>query len=292
MRRIALAIVAGALWAPLGAQAPGTPEPLSAWQWFKEIRVAGDQSGLRDFVLDRDMLNATRADHADVRLYSDAKEIPYVLRVRREIDTSTAFTAREFNHSTEGSVTQASYDLGEQTQQHNEVEIETAGDNFRRLVDVHGSSDGVQWYTLVSGAIVFRFTARGGTVEQKSVDYPVSRYRYLRIRVQRDSQADRTAPEVQRVQIFRSVRMKGEWVPFRGNLESRDADRLYGRPASIWRVDFGARIPFERVVLTMGAGVFSRPFEMSAVDDPSTPVALASGGLYRSEDNPDRPPTI
>ncbi|SPF38959.1 exported hypothetical protein [Candidatus Sulfopaludibacter sp. SbA4] len=295
MRQIPLAIAAGAVCAALWAQAPRTPEPLSAWQWFKDVQVPRVQmsSGLLDFVFDRDMLNATRADHADVRLYNGTgREIPYVLRVRREVDTSRAFTAREFNRSTEGGITQASYDLGEQPQQHNEVEIETAGDNFRRLVDVQGSSDGAEWYTLVSGAITFRFTARGKTVEQKSVDYPVSRYRYLRVRVDRDSQVDRSAPELNGVRIFRSVRMTGEMVSFQGIVESRDADRVNSRPGSIWRVDFGARIPMERVVLAMGGGLFSRPYQLDAVDDPASPTSLASGILYRSEDNPDGQQTI
>jgi len=295
MRRIPLAIGAGALWAALWAQAPRAPERLSAWPSFREIpvpRVQLVRNGLLDFVFDGEMLDRTRADGADVRVYDGTQEIPYVLRVRREIDTSTAFTAREFNRSTEGGVTQASYDLGEQPQQHNQVEIETAGDNFRRLVDVQGSADGVEWYTLVSGAITFQFTARGRTVEQKSVDYPVSRYRYLRIRVERDSQVDRAAPELKTVRIFRSVRVKGEMVSFRGNPESLDADRFYGRPASIWRVDFGARIPLERLVLTMGSGVFSRPYQLDAIDDPASPTALASGVLARSEDATDRQQTI
>jgi len=293
MRRILVTIGMCSGWTFLQAQGPGAPESLSAWPWFKEVRIPGAQSGLADFLLDRDMLNGTRADHADVRLYDGAgKEIPYVLRVRRDVDTGTAFTAREFNRSTEGGVTQASYDLGEQPQQHNEVEIDTAGENFRRLVDVQGSSDGAQWSTLVSGAIIFRFSARGGTVEQKTVSYPVSRYRYLRIRVELDQQTDHSAPAVNSVRIYRSVRVRGEMIPFRGNVEARDADRINGRPASVWRVDFGARIPFERVTITMGPGVFSRPFQLDAIDDPASPVSLASGTLYRNEDSPDKQPAI
>jgi hypothetical protein len=295
MRRILVAIGAGALWTTLWAQAPRSPERLSAWQSFREAQVPRVQAfpaGLLDFVLDGEMLDRTRADGTDIRLYNGSREIPYVFRVRREIDTSKAFPAREFNRSTEGGVTQVSYDLGEQPQQHNQVEIEMSGDNFRRLVDVQGSSDGVQWSTLVSGAIAFRFTARGRTVEQKSVEYPVSRYRYLRIRVDHDAQVDRAAPELKAAEIFRSVKVKGEMVSFRGGLEQRDSDRLYGRPASIWRVDFGARIPLEHVVLTMGSGVFSRPYQLDAIDDPASPTLLASGTLYRSEDQPDTQLTI
>jgi len=294
MTRIPLAVVAAALCAALWAQAPGRPEWLSAWQYFKEVQApqAPQQTGLADFVLDREMLNASRNHAADVRLYAGAREIPYVLRLRRQVDTSTPFTAREFNRGTEGGVAQASYDLGERPQQHNEVEIETAGDNFRRMAEVQGSADGVEWSTLASGAIVFRFTAHGRTVEQKSVDYPVSRYRYLRIRVERDSQVDRAAPELKELRIFRAARVMGETVAFQGSIESRDVDRVNGRPASIWRVDFGARIPVERLALTVGPGLYSRPFELDANDDPASPTPLASGTLDRNEDQPDKQPVI
>jgi hypothetical protein len=69
------------------------------------------------------------------------------------------------------------------------------------------------------------------------VDYPVSRYRYLRIRVSRGPQVDRGAPELLGARVRRSVRMKGEMVSFQGILEGRDPDRMNARPASIWRVD-------------------------------------------------------
>ena len=88
MRRIFLGAAATAFSLTLWAQAPRMPEPLTAWPYFKEIRIPGAPTGTLDFVLDREMLDQARADQADVRLYDAAgKEIPYVLRVRRAIET-------------------------------------------------------------------------------------------------------------------------------------------------------------------------------------------------------------
>jgi hypothetical protein len=288
MRRIFLWVLpAGAVCVALWAQSPRTPEPLSTWQFFKEIQVPGAPSGMLDFRLDREMLDQSRADHADVRIYdAGGKEIPYVLRVRREIETHEPFAAREFNRSAADGVAQISYDLGEQPQEHNEVEIQTAGNNFRRLADVEGSADGERWLTLVSGAILFRFSAGGRTVEQQAAAYPVSRYRYLRIRVNRDPQVDRSAPELSGARVRRSVHMKGEMVTFPGVLQGREPDRDNGRPASVWRVDLGGRIPFERVVISTSEGSFSRPFRLDAIDDPTAPNLIASGELMRREDRP------
>ena len=285
MRQILLlAMAVGIFQGALGAQAALTPEPLSAWLYFKEIRAPRPSAGLVDLVLDRDTLDQARPNQEDLRLYDSAgREVPYVLRVRRDVATTDAFPARQFNRGVDGGVAQISLDLGDRSEPHNQVEIDTAGNNFRRLVDVAGSADGAQWSTLASAAIIFRFAAGGRSVEQLAVDYPVSRYRYLRIRVARDAETDRAAPEVLGVRIRRSVHLAGEMTSTVGNLEARDADRANARPASIWRVDLGGRIPVQQVLLTVGVGVFSRPFRLEAADDPAAPVLLASGELTRRE---------
>ncbi|HTS25468.1 MAG TPA: DUF3999 family protein [Bryobacteraceae bacterium] len=286
MRRIFwLAAAGGVLCTALWAQAPRMPESLSAWRFFKEIPVTAVSPALLDFVLDREMLDAARPDDADIRLYDSAgREIPYVLRVRREVERHAPFEAREFNRGSSEGAVQASYDLGEAPQEHNEVEIQTAGTNFRRLADVEGSSDDAHWSTLVTGAILFRFGAGGRTVEQQSVSYPVSRYRYLLIRVNRDPQVDHSAPELVSVRIRRSVHQTGEMISFPGTLAGREADRDNGRPASVWRVDLGGRIPLERAVLSVSGGAFSRPFRLDGVDDPASPNMIASGDLVHRDD--------
>ncbi|HLJ45071.1 MAG TPA: DUF3999 family protein [Bryobacteraceae bacterium] len=264
--------------------AQSAPESLSSWLYFKDLQSVPQRQGFASLLLDRDVLDKARNDEADVRLYSGSHEVPYALRIRHEVEQSEAFPAREFNRGTAGGSAEISLDLGEQPQQHNEVEIDTAGDNFRRMADVEGSPDGVQWSKLSSQAIVFRFTASGRTVEQQAIPYPVSRYRYLRIRVSRDSQTDKDVPEIKSVRIRRVVEAIGEDIPFQGTLEVRDADRVNGRPASIWRIDFGGRIPIHRIEINTYETAFSRPFQLDVIDDPSTPVFLASGELNRRAD--------
>ena len=161
----ATGILCGTLW----SQAARTPERQSAWPYYNEIQA---RSGLLEFQLDRKVLDKARPDQADLRLYDNAgSEIPYALRIRREVDTHSLFTSREFNHAVEGTAALVSCDLGAQVQEHNEVVISTAGNNFRRLVDVQGSPDGERWFTLASQAILFRFSADGRSAEQNSVSY-------------------------------------------------------------------------------------------------------------------------
>jgi hypothetical protein len=283
MKRIFLTgFLVSALWCAARAQSPGAPEPLSAWPHYKELQPPRGYTGLLDLVLDRDVLNQARIDHADLRLYDGAgREIPYVLRVRHEVEASGEVACREFNRGVENGAAVVSCDLGPQPQEHNVVEIETGGTNFRRLADVQGSSDGEAWSTLASQAILFRFAAAGRSVEQLAVAYPVSRYRYLRVRVNRDSQVDSATPEIGALRVRRSVHVLGEMVSIPAASEYRDADRMDGRPASVWRIDLGARIPFERLVFAAGDAEFSRQFQLEIVDDPAAPVLIASGELTR-----------
>jgi hypothetical protein len=83
--------------------------------------------------------------------------------------------------------------------------------------------------------------------------------------------------------------MKGETVPFPGAIESREADRVQGRPASVWRIDLEGRIPLQSLALNLGERTFSRPFRLEIVDDPASPVMLASGDLNRREENAAEP---
>ena len=238
-----------ALFSSARAQTPGAAEPLSAWPYFKELRSPGAVSGLLDFLLDREVLDQARADQADLRLYDgEGHEIPYVLRVRHQVETQAAFPVREFNRGVEGGAAVVSADLGAQPVEHNLVEIDTAGVNYRRLADVQGSAHGVAWSTLASQAILFRFSAVGRSVEQLAVPYPVSRYRYLRVRVSRDPQVDSDAPQIVALRVRRSIRVQGEMTPFPADASTRRRPHVWppsfhlahrlGRPRSVRAPEF------------------------------------------------------
>ena len=286
--RLCSIFIASAL--SLWPQASNVPEALTAWEYFDELSATAGP-GLYDFVLNPNVFDKSRADLADLRLYDGAgREVPYVLRVRRSVSTSQNFAAREFNRSTDGGIAQVSYDLGEQPQETNQLEVDTSGTNFRRMADVQGSTDGNTWSTLVAQAVLFRFANGGQTVEQKYVPFPASRFRYLRVRVGRDPEVDRTAPQIETVLIRRSVELPGEMVSYPLRLEHRDSDRQYGRLASIWRTDLGGRVPVSRMILTVAPGAFARPFQLDTTDGGAS-VALASGELKQSEDSESKPLT-
>src|SRR4029453_12177241 len=92
---------------------------------------------------------------------SENREIPYAIRVRREVNDRKEFAAQVFNKVSEGSSTEATIDLGENPDEHNEVQIETAGSDFRRRVTVEGRDGSGAWRTLRTDAVIFSFASDG-----------------------------------------------------------------------------------------------------------------------------------
>jgi hypothetical protein len=273
-----------ALTAPARAQ---VDEPLVRWPHYKEIALpAGNESGgLFDFVLDVQALRKSRTDHADLRLYDVAgKEIPYALRILRESSTTELLKVREFNRGVRGDAAEASYDLGEQPGEHNQLEIDTAGENFRRQVTVEGSYDAEQWSAVVTQAFIFRFAAAQGRADERSVPYPVSRYRYVRVRVEPDPQADRRAPAIRGVTVHRTLRIPGETVDFPATVEGREATRQNDRPASVYRINLAGRVPMHALRLALADKEFSRPYQLEVVgDDLAYRQQASSGQLMRRQ---------
>lgn len=271
-----LALLAGSLQAQ-------TPEPMSAWQWVRNVSV--QPVPLVEFRLDEQVLFEAREDLADLRLYdASGREIPYALRTLYEVNTSDEFEARLFNRSKVGPLSLASLDLGENPETHNEIRIETSGANYRRQVRVDGSDDGETWAQLASDALVFQFSSGGRTVEEDRVRYPDSRHRYLRVAVGADRGED--APTISSVVVRRTIEAQGEHNEFPAVGQAREATRDQGRPASLYTLEFGGRIPLNAVQFYVNETEFVRPFRLEKPrPDSRYPELVASGTLRPSADD-------
>ena len=278
MRFIALVLFAASV--PCLAQ---DSESLTPWAFFKPIEGGADQ-GLVWFELDREALGKSRRDHADLRLRdADGKEIPYALRIRREVDRSEELEIREFNRGVRGAVTEVSVDLGESGQAHNELEIETPGTNFRRRVRVSGSDDAQSWALLRDPSFLFRFEAAGREVDEARIRYPRSRYRYLRVEVESDEQADPSPPEISRVTARFIVEAPARDSQFPLSLPPREPTRDRSRAASQYLYELGDPLPIRALRFTVDEPTFSRPYRLEVPARPSENYdrPIASGTLER-----------
>lgn len=258
----------------------------SQWPFFVDVAAnTGNQvaPGIYDLVVPLEVMDKAREDLADLRLYDAAsKEIPYALRIRREFEDKREIGASVFNRGLVGSSTsEVSVDLGENPGEHNEVEIQTVGTNFRRKVEVEGSDSGKEWRTLETRGVLLSFAAQNKAVESSRVTYPTSRHRYLRVRVLRDELTDDKAPEITGVKVMMAVHAKGELTTWGVTVPQYQLLRNQGAHASLWTIDLGARVPCDRLTLEIDDASFSRSFQIESVDDSQDVRLIASGELTR-----------
>lgn len=258
----------------------------SDWPFFAEV-APGSGAGLQQFAVPLHVLDKAREDLADLRLFdANSREIPYAVRIRKGQDDAQEVVGSLFNQSTIGSTaSEVSVDLGNPGE-HNEVEIETEGMNFRRSVEVEGSDTPANWKTLTSGDVIFSFGTTSSAARSNRISYPTSRYRYLRVRVLADTPREKQPPVITRVKVLMGRREKSEITTWDVSVSSPQFLRHDGAPASSWTFDLGMRVPCDRLVLTVTEPSFSRPFEIEVIDDPQNISLVASGELTkRSDDN-------
>lgn len=266
----------------------------SSQPFFVEVSPRTGEPGIYDLIVPQEMMDKAQEDLADLRLFSArGREIPYALRIRREVDEKEEVEARVFNQARLGGTTsEMSVDLGEHSGEHNEVEIETAGSNFRRRVEVEGGDSTKEWRTLKTGDVIFNFGSQNKTVESKRINYPASRYRYLRVRVFPDELSDKQAPEISGVKVMMALREKGEFTTWQLPVPLYQFVRNNGSPAAGWTIDLGVRVPCDRLMLEVADESFSRPFQVETVDDSQNVRLVASGELPRRIGEPRSPLTI
>ena len=254
----------------------------TAWPFIVETQPAPTTPGLYDLTVPLMVMDRSRSDLSDLRLFdAQGKEIPYAIRIRRDVDERRVIDGKLFNHASAGEASEVSVDLGESPGEHNEVEVETYGSNFRRRVEVDGSDNGTEWKKLQNNVLIFAFESQNKTVQSNRVSYPVSRYRFLRVRVFGDDLVDEEAPGVRSVRAVNVVKGQGELTTWDVNIPSYQLFRYEGAPSSAWNIDLGAYVPVDRLILNVEQTSFSRPFHLEAVDDLQNLRLVASGELTR-----------
>ncbi|HEX5705171.1 MAG TPA: DUF3999 family protein [Pyrinomonadaceae bacterium] len=254
---------------------------LSSWPFFVEVTPVA--AGLNQFAVPLHVLDKAGANLGDLRLYdANSREIPYAVLIRAGEDDAEEVNGTLFNQANIGSTArEVSVDLGEDPGEHNEVEIETEGMNFRRSVEVEGGDTATGWKTLTTSGVIFSFGAANSTARSNRVSYPVSRYRYLRVRVSADKPREEQSPVITSVKVLMSRREKSEITNWEVSVPQPQLLRHNSAPASSWTLDLGARVPCDRLLLTVHDESFSRPFEVEVVDDPNNIRLVASGELTR-----------
>ena len=282
MRRLfALALSAAVLLAAQGLVS------LSGWQFYREISTGSD-TGIATLTLDPEILANTRDDTADLRIFDAAgKEVPYDLRVLVGVRRAESYEALEVSRGVEGDAAEITLDLGENPGEHNQVQVDTQGSRFRRQVAVLGSDDAEQWTPLTERGLILRLTGNGGTAAVDRVPYPPSEYRYVRITVARDQQADPKPPVIESAAVERATVVPGEEQAVPAESATRETIVEGELSVSRYTIDLPGRIPVHALRFDTPVSSFVRTYQLVGVmGDNIAPFPLSVGRLRRGEGDP------
>lgn len=250
----------------------------TAWPHYREISIE-TAAGLAKLNLDAEVLAVAGNDGADMRLYDAAGvEIPYALRVLRDIATAEQRVASEHARSTEGRNATLTLDLGPDPAQYNQVEILTEGQNYRRRVVLFGSDDGVAWSLIGSEAVIFSFEAPTGQVVVNRVRYADAQFQYLRIEVSPHDQAETKAPVIDSVKVQMAIQKSGEEASLPLEFLGPNVIETPARIVSVYRLELPGRIPIQSLSFTMPSAVFSREFQVESLEAGNVVPQTVAGG--------------
>ncbi len=255
-------------------------ERVADWAYMAPVMLPTvDSSGttptLFELRLGPEQFTHARFDLADLRLFTSAGQAqPFALRVLAAKSVRDEVPAEEFNRLDEEDGThELTLELLSDQYQHNEVQVETTGDTFRRAVQVDGSEDGQTWRSLSSGHLL-RFEHGEQKMNVSSVTYADSRLKFVRVRVQSDLDPVGPDPkrdefEISSVKVLRTVEVPGERSQWPAVMGPREPTRVLGSPGSAWIIDLkGRNVPVDRVEFEVENSEFVRDVELQ-VEAPS-----------------------
>ncbi len=263
-------------------------ESLSGWPWFHEVRLPPSTASPQiDFILTPGVFDQARADLGDLRLYdAGGREVPFAVRVRRARDERQALKQQTFNpQKTSRRTAELNVDLGENAVEYQEIDVTTSGHDFRRQVQLEGSSDAKQWGALATGWLV-NYLVDGRLIDIHRLAIAPTRFRYLRIQVTADASQMNDSPQITAVAVYHRVQMPGEEVTRPAALGPREPVPTPDGPGTAWTIDLGgASVPCQLLRLKIEEHDFVRPFLLEQVDEPNVRVDVARGELRRPGGN-------
>jgi hypothetical protein len=250
---------------------------LAKWKYQAPVTIEEGTGLYCRLTLTPDIYDAARLDLADIRLLDANDQIPYVLAKPKDITDRLKYSPTLINRSTnEEGAAMVTLDFGRQIVK-NQIEVDTGGNNFRRLVKVEGSNDNVEFFTVVDKAFVFAVDYR---TRFEKIDLPGNDYRYLRITVE-PMATEEKSPVINTVRAFKHESKLAKRQPVKMvKLEQSENEKS---KSSIYVYDLTYRhLPVSEIELDVVDNAFYRYVTIQGRDEATRKVKIPS------EDNRER----
>lgn len=275
------------------------------WQWFQTVQgLDRAMEGRFSLTLPPSVLGKATRDLHDLRLVDAAgTEIPYAMRIlRTEARRQPVPLARRFNEGTDEKQNYAEVSLelepGREVT-HNQLAIETSGNNYRRRVEVFGANNDKfkdKIRIVESHVLAFEVDNPGANkvgapgkfvIGNHTFTYLPSEYRFLMVRLYADKPTEERPPTIGNVIVVQTIRQKGEYPETPVPLSQPDPVKGdNGEPGTAWIIEVNTDpVPIERLLLDTSDKDFERSYRLEQLEEMEGPAinrqVIASGTLKR-----------
>jgi hypothetical protein len=252
----------------------GASIDLTKWQYTAEVTVKDTPGEYCALTLTPQVYNVARTDLADISLIDrDGNQIPYVLARDEDRTETIKYNPTILNRSTDANGnTLATLDFGGQTVK-NSIEVDTAGDNFRRAVKVEGSNDNVAFFTIVDRAYIFAISDKTRH-RFSTIDLPGNDYRYIRITVS-PMTAEETKPAINEVRAFKIEKKPAQKQIVEMTQTEHTEDVNHHSSNYVYDLEF-RRLPVVEIELNTNDASFYRYVTIQGRDAPTQKVEIAN----------------
>ncbi len=267
-------------------KAPGLPR----WQYVTDLLLPKDAAAGTKFgvvELPGPVLGKAKLDLDDLRL-TDATgtRLPFARRVMRDSFTQLAVRIeRRFDAgpTVKDRAFEESFELDAvPLAGHNDIEIQTPGADFRRIVQIYGanSADFANAQSLLPAKTsLVHFTVEGRLVEVNRFRYAAKTYRYLKVRVDADPYRADDAPTITSIIVRQTEKTVGKYLTYpvrMGAIQGvraqggfgKGSDFTQGGPGSAYDFVLGDEPTFcEKLTLHVGrTDAVDRPFRLQVAN--------------------------
>jgi hypothetical protein len=190
-----------------------------SFNYKREISAIGTEAYYA-LMLPQDLFQHCNSDFSDLRLYSinanDTVENPFVIRIRRKLVSTRDFTLPEFNRSYKDKVLYVGFELPPNTGLTN-VDLSFGETNFFANVNIEGSDDRKNWFSIVSDQKIFSVENQHENYRYTRVNFPTTKYPFIRLSVKSDQQLTYKATTFKSEEII-----PGEFLPITLNWKTSE----------------------------------------------------------------------
>jgi len=159
------------------------------WKFFKDIPVPQSvESEYAFFQVDAETYDGGSGSLQSLRIIdADMREIPHQIVTKEKSEKREEFPPKFLNNSyRDGEYNSFVLDFGDEGPSVNELTVVTDSKNFTRRASVEGSGNQSEWNMLTDDAYIYDFS-RNVRSKHLRIKFPLSNFRYLRVRIYDDS---------------------------------------------------------------------------------------------------------